>query len=111
MRTPVLASGIWVVALPPALAGAAAASLIPELPQIARLEPGNSADLEVQVLGPSLGDPAAATVTGGSLEGHFAPCRARGSHVDAAALWFRLPAVPRERSGRNSVQLAAAFAA
>lgn len=66
-------------------------SLVPDLPAIAQTVPANGSPLAVQVLDATLGDPPAAAVTGGSLEGHFGPFEARGSHFRTAPLWFRLP--------------------
>lgn len=66
-------------------------SLVPHLPAIAQTVPANGSPLAVQVLDAALGDPSAAAVTGGSLEGHFGPFEARGSHFRTARLWFRLP--------------------
>jgi len=89
----------------------AAPTLVPELPPVAQLTPGNGAPLEVRVLDPSLGDPAAATVSAGTLDGHFVPFDAHGSHFLTAPLWFRLPALTRspvERSGEIPVLLARA---
>jgi diguanylate cyclase (GGDEF)-like protein len=83
----------WVVAvavcLPP-LAGAAP-TLVPDLPSVAQLTPGNGAPIEVGVLESSLGDPPVGSVTIGTLDGHFIPFTARGSHRLTAPLWFRLP--------------------
>ena len=70
---------------------AAAPTLVPELPSVAQLTPGNGAPIEVRVLAPASGDPPVASVTGGALDGHFIPFEARGSHRLTAPLWFRLP--------------------
>ncbi|MBV8420458.1 MAG: diguanylate cyclase [Hyphomicrobiales bacterium] len=83
----------WVVAVAAlvplfALAGP---TLVPELPSVAQRPPVNGAPLEVRVLDSASGDPLAATVTTGSLDMHFAPFAARGSHRLTAPLWFRLP--------------------
>ena len=74
-------------------------SLVPDLPAIAQTIPANGSPLEVQVLDEALGDPPAAAVTGGSLEGHFGPFEARGSHFRAAPLWFRLPPLAGTETG------------
>ena len=73
------------------LAAGAEPTLVPELPSIAHLTPANGAPVEVRVLEASVGDPPAAEVTGGALDGHFAPFVAHGSHRLTAPLWFRLP--------------------
>ncbi len=73
---------------------AADGALVPELPPIAQLAPGNGAPLTVQVLAASDGDPSAAAVSGGALDAQFGPFEARGSHLRTAPLWFRLPALP-----------------
>jgi diguanylate cyclase (GGDEF)-like protein len=83
----------WVVAFVaclPLLAGAAE-TLVPELPAVAQLTPGNGAPIEARVLRSASGDPPVASVTGGALDGHFVPFDARGSHRLTAPLWFRLP--------------------
>jgi diguanylate cyclase (GGDEF)-like protein len=49
------------------------------------------APLQVEVLDPTVPEPAAAEVTGGSLDGHFRPFSPRGSHRIKTTLWFRLP--------------------
>jgi diguanylate cyclase (GGDEF)-like protein len=75
-------------------------SLVPDLPPIAENIPASGSRLEVQVLDAALGDPPAAAVTGGSLEGHFERFEARGSHFRTAPMWFRLP--PLAGSGTGS---------
>jgi two-component system, sensor histidine kinase LadS len=76
-------------------------SLVPDLPPpIAQTFPAGGPRLAVQVLDAALGDPPAAAVTGGSLEGHFGPFEARGSHFRSAPMWFRLP--PLAGSGGES---------
>ena len=75
------------------LAAAADPTLIPELPRVAELAPGNGAAIAVRVLEPSLGDPSVASVTAGGLDAHFVPFAAQGSHRLTAPLWFRLPAL------------------
>jgi two-component system, sensor histidine kinase LadS len=77
---------------------AAAAGAV--MARTAQTVPVNGSPLRVQVLDPALGDPPAAAVTGGSLEGHFAPFEARGSHFRTTPLWFRLP--PLAGSGTES---------
>ncbi|HUJ54105.1 MAG TPA: diguanylate cyclase [Steroidobacteraceae bacterium] len=74
--------------------------LVPDLPPIAENIPPSGSRLAVQVLDATLGDPPAAAVTGGSLEGHFGRFEARGSHFRTAPLWFRLP--PLAGSGTES---------
>ena len=89
----------------------AAPTLVPELPPVAQLTPGNGAPIGVRVLDPSIGDPAPATVTAGTLDGHFVPFDAHGSHLLTAPLWFRLPALARasvDGAGRIPVLLARA---
>jgi diguanylate cyclase (GGDEF)-like protein len=81
------------------LTAAAVATLVPDLPSVAQLTPGNGSPLEVRVLEPSLGDPAAASVTAGTLDGHFVSFTARGSHRLTAPLWFRLPPLDSAASG------------
>jgi diguanylate cyclase (GGDEF)-like protein len=84
----------WVVGLAVCpLTAVAAATLVPELPPVAQLVPGNGAPVETRVLDPTLGDPPVASVTAGALDGHFIPFDARGSHRLTAPLWFRLPAL------------------
>jgi two-component system, sensor histidine kinase LadS len=51
----------------------------------------------VRVLDPSLGNPAPASVTSGSMDARFRPFDPRGSHLARTPLWFRL-APPAERS-------------
>ena len=112
-RDPVhkLARTSWVVAVAACLPLTAAAvpTLVPELPSVAQLPPGNGSPLEVQVLEGSLGDPPPATVTAGTFDRHFLPFSSRGSHRITAPLWFRLPplapASPGE-AGRIPVLLA-----
>jgi diguanylate cyclase (GGDEF)-like protein len=91
-------------------AGEAGPTLVPELPAIAQLTPGNGSPLEVRVLDATLGDPAVAAVTSGALDAHFIPFDARGSHRRTAPLWFRLPplAGPPAVSGAIPVLLARA---
>jgi diguanylate cyclase (GGDEF)-like protein len=103
----------WVVAVAVCLplASSAAPTLVPELPPVAQLTPGNGAAIEVGVLDPSLGDPAAASVTAGTLDGHFVAFDAHGSHRLTAPLWFRLPPLARvsvDGPGRIPVLLARA---
>jgi two-component system, sensor histidine kinase LadS len=85
----------WAVGVAAFLPFVAAAdpTLVPELPPVAQLTPGNGAAIAVRVLEPSLGDPAVATVTRGVLDAHFVPFAAQGSHRSTAPLWFRLPAL------------------
>ncbi len=83
----------WVAALTACLPLRAVAvpTLVPDLPSVAQLTPTNGSPLEVTVLDPAAGDPAAASVTSGSLDGHFVRFSAHGSHRLTAPLWFRLP--------------------
>ena len=90
MRKAALTSWMAGLACLPLAAGAEP-TLVPELPSIAHLTPANGAPVEVRVLEASVGDPPAAEVTGGALDGHFAPFVAHGSHRLTAPLWFRLP--------------------
>jgi diguanylate cyclase (GGDEF)-like protein len=85
----------WAVGVAAFLPFAAAAdpTLVPELPPVAQLTPGNGAAIAVRVLEPSLGDPSVASVTAGVLDAHFVPFAAQGSHRLTAPLWFRLPAL------------------
>jgi hypothetical protein len=78
------------------LAAGAAPTLVPDLPPVAHLTPGNGDPLEVGVLDPALGDPPVENVAAGKLDEHFAPFTARGSHRLTAPLWFRIPALGRE---------------
>jgi two-component system, sensor histidine kinase LadS len=72
-------------------AGPAGATLRSALPHaIPHAGPAGS-PLGAQVLDPQLGDPAPAMVAGGSLDAHFAPFTARGSHLQTEPLWLRLP--------------------
>ena len=92
VRNPALASCLVGVALLlPLAARAADSALVPELPAIAQLTPGNGAPLLVQVLAAPHGDPPPAAITGGALDEHFGPFEARGSHLRTAPLWLRLP--------------------
>jgi diguanylate cyclase (GGDEF)-like protein len=83
------------------LAAFASATLVPELPSVAQLVPGNGTPMEVRLLDPTLGDPAVRSIIAGKLDGHFEPFTARGSHRLTAPLWFRLPPL----SGRASTGL------
>jgi diguanylate cyclase (GGDEF)-like protein len=86
----------------------AAPTLVPELPPVAQLTPGNGTPIEVRVLDAALGDPLVAAITAGALDGHFVPFVERGSHFLTAPLWFRLPALGRataDAAGRIPVLL------
>ena len=110
MLKPVLTSWVAVAACLP-LAIRAEPALVPELPPVAQLTPGNGAPIEVRVLDPVLGDPSVASVTAGRLDGHFGPFVAHGSHLLTAPLWFRLPALgraPAQTAGQIPVLLARA---
>jgi diguanylate cyclase (GGDEF)-like protein len=111
VHKPGLTSWVLAVAVCLPLASSAAPTLVPELPPVAQLTPGNGAPIEVRVLDPSLGDPSAASVAAGTLDGHFVPFDAHGSHRLTAPLWFRLPALVRasvEGAGHIPVLLARA---
>jgi len=83
---------------------AAEPTLVPELPPVAQLAPGNGTAIAVLVLEPSLGDPAVASVTSGALDAHFVPFAAAGSHRLKAPLWFRFPALaPAAAAGRDFI--------
>ncbi len=86
-----LALRSWVVAVAGLPLVAAAVPLVPDLPSVAQLTPGNGAPIEARVLESSFGDPPVPRVTAGTLDEHFAPFDARGSHRLNAPLWFRLP--------------------
>jgi diguanylate cyclase (GGDEF)-like protein len=108
VHKPVLTS--WGVGLAVCLPLACFASptLVPELPPVAQLTPGNGAPIEARVLDPALGDPPAAAITAGTLDGHFAPFDAHGSHRLTGPLWFRLPALgqaPADAAGHMPVLL------
>jgi diguanylate cyclase (GGDEF)-like protein len=90
----------------PGVAAAFDQPLVPDLPPVAQLTPGNVAPLSARVLERSAGDPAAAIVTSGSLDSRFRPFVSRGSHFIAAPLWFRLEAPSAQRAGENPVLLA-----
>ncbi|HEY6824292.1 MAG TPA: 7TM-DISM domain-containing protein, partial [Steroidobacteraceae bacterium] len=93
------------------LAATAVPTLVPDLPSVAQLIPGNGSPLEVRVLEPSQGDPPAGSVTAGVLDGHFVPFVSRGSHLLTAPLWFRLPPLassPSRDASRIPVLLARA---
>lgn len=72
-------------------AGPASATLRSALPHAIPHSGPAGAPLQAQVLDPQSGDPAPATLAGGSLEGHFTPFSARGSHLQTQPLWLRLP--------------------
>jgi diguanylate cyclase (GGDEF)-like protein len=91
----------------PGLAGAADQPLVPDLPAIAQLAPGNVQPLAVEVLDRTAGDPGPEAVTDGRLEGHFGPFVSRGSHFITVPLWFRIAApLTPEHQGQNPVLLA-----
>lgn len=66
-------------------------ALVPDLPAVAQLVPGQGLELAVQVLEPAAGDPAVDVVTSGAVDDRFRAFRARGSHFAGGAFWFRLP--------------------
>ena len=104
MRT----SWVWGLAAGLHLGAFAAPTLVPELPPVAQLTPGNGTPIEVSILDRAVGDPAVASITAGALDRHFVPFVARGSHFLAAPLWFRLPALGRttaDAAGRIPVLL------
>jgi diguanylate cyclase (GGDEF)-like protein len=98
---------LGVAAWLPGVAGAADLPLVPELPPVAQLAPGNVAALPASVLAASAGDPPAAEVVSGSLDEHFEPFTSRGSHFITRPLWFKL-SLPGSaaRNGGNPVLLA-----
>ncbi len=100
----------WLVALAGCLPGtgwAADQPLVPDLPPVAQLAPGNVEPLEVRVLDRAAGDPAPAAVTGGELDARFVTFVARGSHHLTGPLWFRIPApLTPGHGGANPVLLA-----
>jgi diguanylate cyclase (GGDEF)-like protein len=97
-----LARTSWIVAVAACLSPLAGAdpTLVPDLPSVAQLTPGNGAPIEVRVLAASVGDPPVASVASGSLDAHFIPFVAAGSHRLTAPLWFRLP--PLESRARDA---------
>ena len=104
----------WLLGAAACLTPAAKAAdhpLVPDLPPVAQRAPGRGSPLEVLLLDPARGDPAAGLVTGGSLDRDFHPFTARGSHFKTAPLWFRLPPLadaPALASGVIPVLLARA---
>jgi hypothetical protein len=102
VHKPVLTSWIAGLAACLPLTAAAGPTLVPELPSIAQLTPGNGSPIEARVLEPSLGDPPAASVTAGAFEGHFLPFTAHGSHRLTAPLWFRLAAPAHSSEGSSA---------
>jgi two-component system, sensor histidine kinase LadS len=103
-RRPVLG----LVAGLPLFAGAADHPLVPELPPVAHLTPGNAAPVDAQVLESAAGNPEPAAITSGALDRRFGPFISRGSHRLTAPLWFRLPAPTAAEEGTNPVLLARA---
>ena len=85
------------------LAAGAEPTLVLELPSIAHLTPANGAPVEARVLETSFGDPPAASVTSGALDGHFATFLAHGSHRLTAPLWFRLPPLGYSSEGGGAL--------
>ncbi|HEY6965729.1 MAG TPA: hypothetical protein VI407_10970, partial [Erythrobacter sp.] len=90
----------------PALAFAFDPPLVPDLPPVAQLTPGNVLPLTARVLESSAGDPPAPLVTSGALEGRFLPFVSHGSHFITTPLWFRLQAPGAPRAGADPVLLA-----
>ena len=85
--------------------------LVPDLPPIAQLPPGNGLPLAVRVLDSSAGDPPAQVVTAGGLDPHFGPFGSHGWHFITTPLWFRLPplaSAPSATGGETPVLLARA---
>jgi diguanylate cyclase (GGDEF)-like protein len=66
--------------------------------------------LEAQRLDPKLGDPGAAQVAGGSLDGYFTRFMPRGSHFEAQPLWLRLPPVSPAAPGAAAIPVLVARA-
>jgi two-component system, sensor histidine kinase LadS len=98
----------WLIGLAaclPARAGDVDQPLVPDLPPVAQLAPGNVAPLDVQVLEGAAGDPPAETITAGTLDARFGPFTSRGSHFITKPLWFRIPVPPADGS-TNPVLLA-----
>jgi diguanylate cyclase (GGDEF)-like protein len=92
-------SWLWgVVACLPG-AGSSAAAAGP--PSAAAVTP-----LTVAVLDSAEVNPTVDAVTTGSLDGHFRPFRARGSHLITTTLWFRLPPAAPAAGAESAVLLA-----
>ena len=64
------------------------------------------APLAVEALEPTGISPTGASVTDGSLDGHFRPFKARGSHLVTAPLWLRLRPPAPSAGGETPVVLA-----
>jgi diguanylate cyclase (GGDEF)-like protein len=64
------------------------------------------APLVVEALDPTGISPAGSTVTDGSLDAHFRPFKARGSHLITAPLWLRLMPPEPSPGGATPVVLA-----
>jgi len=67
---------------------------------------GFQVPLAVEALDPTGISPTEASVTGGSLDGHFRPFKARGSHLVTASLWLRLRPPAPSAGGETPVVLA-----
>lgn len=91
----------WLLGLAVCLAGASAAGAT-----AAATPSGFQVPLSVEVLDPTGISPTEATVTGGSLDAHFHPFKARGSHLITTTLWFRLPLPSASPGGGTPVLLA-----
>ena len=91
----------WLLALAVGLAGGAAGAGTAPAPSSAFPTP-----LAAEVLDPTGINPTEATVTDGSLDGHFRPFKARGSYRITTTLWFRLPPPSASAGGETPVLLA-----
>jgi hypothetical protein len=100
--------GLLLVAGLPLLALAADHPLVPELPPVAQLTPGNAVPVAAEVLEGSAGDPEPGIITSGTLDQRFGAFLSKGSHRLTAPLWFRLPAPTAAEEGTNPVLLARA---
>jgi diguanylate cyclase (GGDEF)-like protein len=84
-------------------AGPAGVSLRSALPHAIPHSGPAGSPLEAQVLDPQLGDLSPAVVAGGSLDAHFTPFNARGSHLQKQPLWLRLPPVSAAAAGGATI--------
>ena len=91
----------WLLGLAVCLTGGPAAAVTAAAPPSAFQAP-----LVVEVLDPTGISPTEATVTNGSLDAHFGPFQARGSHRITSTLWFRLPPPAPAAGGGTPVLLA-----
>jgi len=91
----------WLVALAACLTGGSAAAVPAAAPPSALQAP-----LTVEVLDPTGISPTEAAVTDGSLDAHFRPFKARGSHLITTPLWLRLLPPAPSAAGETPVVLA-----